>query len=411
LGKNASSDDLLDSSGVNIQDTCPVFNKCYISFFAIVCALTIANLYYMQPLLATVAQSFAVSEGEVGFLTVLTQAGYACGLLLIAPLGDRYNQRNIVLGLLIAVTLSLSSVALAPALSAVAIASFFVGLTTIIPQVIIPYITRLTPRHIRGRVVGAMMSALAVGILVSRTVSGVIAAHYSWQHMYWLAAGCMLLLAIFMFFYLPSDYTQKESLNYHALIRSLWKLIRIEPILREASLFGALMFAAFNAFWVTLSIFFVTSPYHFGSEIVGSLGLAGIFGAIAAPLVGRFADYHNPRYVTGLAIVIALLSSVCLWLVNWSLLLFILGVILLEFGVQACQVSNQSRIHKLSSVARSRCNTVYMIIYFVGGAFGSLLGTCGWSIAKWNGVCIIIASLLLLALCWYYVSSKKKRPS
>ncbi|GCE15681.1 MFS transporter [Tengunoibacter tsumagoiensis] len=404
---NIFSDNFLNKSDTSNPTIQPILNKRHISFLAVACALTISNLYYMQPLLATIAQDFGVSEEKIGFLSVLTQIGYACGLLLIAPLGDKYNQRNIVLFLLVAVTLSLSSVALAPTLDIVAVASFFVGFTTVIPQIIIPYTTRLTKENIRGKVVGVMLSALAIGILLSRTISGIIASIYSWKIMYWIAASSMLLLGVFVFFLLPSDRAPKDTPSYPALIASLWETVQTESILREACLFGALMFAAFNSFWVTLSIYLLTSSYHYSSEITGLFGLTGIFGAIAAPSIGRFADRYNPRYITGLAIIISLISLVLLWLMNWSLLSFIFGIILLELGIQACQVSNQSRIHKLSQSKRSRYNTIYMFTYFIGGAAGSLLGTYGWRVAKWNGVCMIIASLLLLALVWYWISSKK----
>ncbi|HTI14273.1 MAG TPA: MFS transporter [Dictyobacter sp.] len=376
---------------------------------AIACGLSVANLYYVQPILANMAQGFSVSVGQIGFVNTIGQIGYACGLLFIVPLGDRYNQRSLIVFMLGAVTVALAFMALAPTVSILGIASLLVGLTTVVPQLIIPYAAHLAPAEKRGNVVGTVMSGLLIGILLARTVSGIIAAAWGWRAMYWIAAVVMVLLAIVLRFLLPNDTVEKKGMSYPQLMQSLWHLWREEPVLREGSAFGALAFAAFSAFWAMLSFFLATPPYHFGSEVAGLFGLVGVAGALAASFVGRFADRRDARYANGIALAIVLVSFVLMWIGGQFLAGLIVGVILLDLGTQANQVANQARVYSLRPEARSRLNTVYMTIYFVGGSIGSLAGTYGWSIAKWNGVSFVSCAFLVIGLIFYFANAPRMK--
>ncbi|GCE25359.1 permease [Dictyobacter alpinus] len=382
-------------------------DKRLVLIMAIACALSVANLYYIQPLLAVMGQEFSVSANQMGFIATMGQVGYACGLLFIIPLGDKYNQRTLIVGMLAAVTLALVFMAAAPSIMLVTVASFLVGVTTVVPQLIIPYAASLASAKERGRVVGTVMSGLLIGILLARTISGLIAAQLGWRAMYWIAAAIMVLLAILMRFLLPQDHEQKGDMSYPRLMQSLWGLVREEPVLREVMLFGAMAFAAFSAFWVSLSFFLATPPYHFGSEVAGLFGLVGVAGALAASFVGRFADRRDPRVANGLALLIVLLSFVFMWFTGQWLFGLIIGTILLDLGTQANQISSQTRIYSMRPEARNRLNTVYMFVYFVGGSLGSLLGTLGWSLAGWNGVCAVASLMLVIALGFYALNTHK----
>lgn len=384
-------------------------DKRLVFIMAVACALAVANLYYIQPMLAAMAQEFSVSVSQIGFVATMGQVGYAVGLLLIIPLGDKYNQRKLIVGMLVAVTIALVAMAASPSVLIVTIASFLVGLTTVVPQLIIPYAANLAPQNVRGQVIGTVMSGLLIGILLARTLSGFVAASLGWRAMYWIAAVIMILLAFLLRLLLPNDHSQKGTMSYPQLLRSLWELMRNEPVLREVSVFGALAFGAFSAFWVTLSFFLETPPYHFGSEVAGLFGLVGMAGALAATVVGKIADRRDPRFANGITLVIALVSFVLMWIAGQWLWGLIIGTVLLDLGTQGNQVTSQSRIYSLGSGARNRLNTVYMFCYFVGGSLGSLLATIGWGIDKWNGVSIVACAFIVIALAVFVLNSKNMR--
>jgi predicted MFS family arabinose efflux permease len=309
--------------------------------------------------------------------------------------------------MLLAVALALVGTALAPTFPLLGLASLAVGVTTIAPQLLIPFAATLAAPYERGRIVGTVMSGLLIGILLARTFSGYISAHLGWQAVYWIAAGLMLVLAVTLRFALPMDRPVSE-MGYLRLLKSLGQLIRSEAVLRETSVLGALVFGAFSAFWVALSFFLEGAPYHYGSDITGLFGLVGVAGALTANIVGKMADRIPARRITGVVIVAVLCSFLLMWLAGQWLWCLIIGVILLDFGMQGTQVSNQTRVYSLNPAARSRLNTVYMVSYFVGGSLGSMLGSYGWSIAGWNGVCVVGCTLLLLALGIYGVKSVRR---
>jgi predicted MFS family arabinose efflux permease len=385
----------------------PGIDQRMVWILAVASAMAVANLYYIQPLLADIGRSFAVSESAVGFIATLTQLGYAAGLLLIVPLGDVFDRRMLVMLTLFAVTVSLIVMAVAPSMPILAIASFAVGLTTVAPQIIVPFAASLAAPKERGRVVGNVMSGLLIGVLLARTVSGFVGAHLGWRTMYWIAAAMMFVLAPVLRLMLPKEQPRK-SISYPQLLKSLGGLIRSEPVLRETSVFGGLVFGAFSVFWVTLVFFLGTPPYHYGSDVAGLFGLVGIAGAIAATYVGKLADRIDARMITGVMIALTLLAFVLFWLVGQWLWGLIIGVILLDFGMQGTHISNQTRIFRLRPEARSRLNTVYMVSYFIGGSLGSMLGAYSWSIARWAGVCTVGTLMLVTALVVYVLRGRRR---
>jgi predicted MFS family arabinose efflux permease len=408
-------DKLIDVAGTTdrAEDIVPYkpthLAKSLVLIMSIACGSAAANLYYIQPLLAGMAHDFHVSASQIGTIATLGQIGYTIGLLLIVPLGDKLNQRTLIVTTTVAVTISLAIMAFAPTLALLGVASLLVGIATVAPQLIVPYAASLAPEQSRGRVVGSVMSGLLIGILVARTLSGFVGETLGWRIMYWIAAGLMILLAVILRVFLPNDPTTKGTMSYPRLLRSLWDVLRDEPVLHEVCIFGSLTFATFSTFWVTLSFLLETPPYHFGSEVAGLFGLIGVAGAAAASVVGKMADQRDPRFANGISMGMTLFSFVLMWLVGQWLIGLIIGVILLDLGVQANHISNQARIYSLKPETRNRLNTVYMVTYFVGGSLGSFSGTLGWSLAGWNGVCVAGCSQMALALACYVFSGSRKR--
>ena len=375
---------------------------------AIASGAAAANLYYNQPLLAIVAQSFQTSEHSVGLIPMLTQIGYAIGIFLLVPLGDLVERRRLILTMLVATAFALGVAALAPNFTWLVGASLAIGMTTIVAQLIVPFAANLASPQARGKVVGMVMSGLLIGVLLARTVSGFVGANFGWRSMYWIASLLMILLALALSKLLPKSQPTLR-VPYLKLMQSLFELIR-QPVLQEASLAGAMSFGAFSAFWSTLVFLLAQPPYHYGSEAAGLFGLVGVVGAAAAPLVGKLADRRSPKLTVALGLTITTISFLVFWWQGHQLVGLIFGVILLDLGVQTTMVSNQARIYSLPPEAHSRLNALYIMFYFLGGALGSFLGAYGWSRWQWNGVCAVSLLMLAIAFTTFFKRSRPKLP-
>jgi len=361
---------------------------------AITSGAAAANLYYNQPLLAIIAQDLHASAPEVGFIPMCTQIGYAVGIFLLVPLGDLRERRRLILTMLAITSIALAIAAVSPGIIWLLIASLAIGITTITAQLIVPFASQMAKPQERGKIVGVIMSGLLIGILLARTISGFVGANLGWRAMYWLASGLMVVLAIVLSRLLPRSQPSLR-ISYLSLMRSLFKLMQ-QPILRQATLAGAMSFGAFSAFWSTLVFLLAQPPYHYGSEVAGLFGLVGVVGAAAAPLVGRLADKGSPKLTVGLGLAITTTSFGIFWWQGHQLVWLIVGVILLDLGVQTTMVSNQARIYSLPPETHSRLNAIYITFYFIGGALGSYLGAYGWSHWQWHGVCAF--ALVMLAI-------------
>lgn len=375
----------------------PVLNNLLIMVMAIACGLTVANLYYIQPLLADIAKTFNVNETSVGFAAMLTQIGYAVGMIFILPLGDIKEKRNLITIMLLFSIFSLTSMFFSHNIFMAIISSFAIGFTSIIPQLIIPLAAQLSNPKERGKIIGTVMSGLLIGILVSRTFSGILGGYLGWRIVYIIATIMMIILMIALRKLIPVS-KPISNIKYTELLKSMFHLIKKEPVLREASINGAMIFAAFSAFWTSLTFLLGSSNYNMGPQAVGLFGLVGVSGALAAPLVGKTADKKGPRFVIGICLVVIIISYIFFLLFGFKVWGLILGVILLDLGVQSGNVSNQTRVHSLNEEMRNRLNTVYMVSFFLGGAFGSFLGSYSYSHFGWYGVCIFGIATQIIAV-------------
>jgi predicted MFS family arabinose efflux permease len=364
---------------------------------AVAGAVTVANLYYNQPLLGDIGRTLGADGSALGLVPTLTQVGYAVGMLFLVPLGDSLERRKVILLLCGCVGVALVAAGLAPSLNVLVAASFAIGVTTVVPQMIIPFAAQRAAPSERGRVVGMVMSGLLIGILLSRTAAGFVGTHLGWRTLFFMAAGLMVVTGVVLRFTLPAA-PPVAVMPYPQLMRSLIHLARTEPVLRLHALLGGLTFGAFSAFWATLALYLRSLPGHYDAQVAGLFGVVGVAGALIAPLVGRFADRGAGRRINALAIAVLLASFGVLWLWGHSLWGIALGVVLLDLGAQANQIANQARVYSLRPDARSRLNTLYMVTYFVGGAAGAWAGMTAWTRAGWPGVCAVGAAMSLTAL-------------
>jgi predicted MFS family arabinose efflux permease len=355
----------------------------------------VANLYYNQPMLGLMAHSFAAG-GEISLITLCAQLGYAAGLVLLVPLGDRMDRRTLILGQTALLALAMVLCALAPNLWLEATGALIAGIGATIAQHVVPFAADLARPEDRGRTVGTVMSGLLAGILVARTLSGAVGGAFGWRAMFWLAAVLALLLAALLAAVLPHS-APKTRLSYAALLASLGDLIRAHPLLRRATLIQACLFGGFSVFWSTLALLLERPPYHLGSAAAGLFGLVGLVGVGAASLAGRVADRRGPGPLVGVGAACVLAAFVVFGLLP-SLAGLIGGVILLDLGVQMALVSNQARIYALGEATRSRINTVFITGLFLGGAAGSGLASLAWEQGGWPAVSGLGAALGLAAL-------------
>jgi predicted MFS family arabinose efflux permease len=368
----------------------------------------VANIYYIQPLLATIAATFRISVTQVGTVAMLTQLGTALGMLFFVPLGDTKERRKLTVGLLIAESACLAAMASARSFAWLALASLGIGIMAAAVHVIVPFAAHMASPARRGATIGTILGGLLFGILLARTFSGLLGTWFGWRAIYWLASVLMLLLAMLIRAGLPKSQPELQ-LTWPELIRSTLVLVRDQPILREAATLGAIFFCAFSAFWTTLVFFLGTPPYHYGSGVAGLFGLVGAAGAVCAPFIGRLADRYGARRNVLFSLLVTLFSFVVLYAFGKHMSGLIAGVALLDVGVQSGHVSNQTRIYSLLPESRSRMNMVYMVCYFMAGALGSYAGSVLWQRFGWAGVCGLGCGLLLAGCAIYSSGGLKNR--
>lgn len=359
-----------------------------LGLLAVAAGATVANIYYCQPLLGAIATAFHVGPQTATGVATATQLGYAAGLLLIVPLADSLERKRLITVCTALSALVLFGVAQSPSVPFLIVTGFLVGMVSMTPQLSVTYAAGLATPERRGHTVGIVMSGLLIGILLSRTVSGLVSASHGWRAVYFLAGGTMLALAALLARVLPQQQPARR-VPYRELLGSFWPLWRDEPVLRRHALIGALGFAAFSAFWTTLAFHLAALPAHFGSRTAGLFGLVGAAGALAAALAGRLADRLGARLLNGSALGLIVLSFVIMGFAGGSLAVLAVGVVLMDAGVQGSHISNQTRVYALSAEKRNRLNAVYMVSYFLGGAAGSALGSQAWARFGWIGVCAL----------------------
>lgn len=368
--------------------------------------LVVANIYYNQPLLADIAHTFKITDKKAQQVSLFTQIGYATGLLFIIPLADMLKRKRLILIDFALVIISLLISAVAPSVLVLTVAGFLVGLSSVIPQLLIPMAAHLAKTEERGKKIGFVMSGLLIGILLSRTLSGFIGEHFGWRTMYYIATGLMVAMWLMIFFFLPEVEPDYKG-NYKNLMKSLIHLVKTQPKLRMAAFRGALCFAGFSAFWTTLVFLLKQPQFNEGSSVVGLFGLIGAFGALAAGLMGRLSDKMDSYKLSGYTLLLVFVSFIIFYFSSHSLIGLVIGVIVLDMGVQATHISNQSIIFALIPEARNRLNTVYMVSYFIGGASGTFLASQVWKSYQWTGVCAIGALLAAIALAAHLTNYKK----
>ena len=370
-----------------------------IAIFAVACGLAVGNIYYAQPLLEAIGAGFSVGHAQAAFVVTVTQIGYAFGLLALVPLGDLVENRRLILTILVGTVVSLVCAGVAPNFACFLAASLAIGVSSVVAQVLVPLAANLAPAAERGRVVGQVMSGLILGILFARALAGFISGVAGWRAVYLVSAVMLTLTLVVLARALPVRRPAYPD-GYLALMRSLVTIFRREPVLRRRVVYQSAMFGLFSAFWTTITFHLSAAPFHLSTTWIGAFALVGAAGALVAPLAGRLGDGGYGRWVSGAAFCIAAFGF-ALALVPDRLWTLALAAVAIDVAVQASLVSGQQAIYALDPAARGRLNTLYIGLFFFGGAAGSWLGSVAYERAGWSGVVALGVALPLAALLYW----------
>lgn len=370
-----------------------------IALFAVASGLCVANVYYAQPLLDALAQSFAISQAAVGGVVTATQVGSALALLLLVPLGDLVERRRLLLVQLLVLVGALAAVALAQSAAVLLAGMLATGLLgTAMTQGLIASAASIANEQERGRVVGAAQCGVFIGLLLARVFAGIISDLAGWRAVYGVSASLMLVLLLLLWRRLPVMRSAMISVSWLRLMASMLGLLRTDRVLQIRGVLALLMFAAFNIFWSAMVLPLSTAPFGFSHTVIGLFALAGVAGALVAAKAGREADRGNAQRTSLLALLLLLLAWWPLSQLQHSLALFILGIVLLDLGGQALHVTNQSLILRTHASQHGRLVALYMLFYALGSGLGAMATTAIYAVFGWQGVCLLGAAVTLLAL-------------
>ena len=362
---------------------------------AIVAGISVANLYYNQPLLNMIRHDLGVSEFKTNLIAMVTQIGYALGLLFIIPLGDLYQRKKIIVTNFAILIVSLLTIALAPNIHIILIASFLTGICSVIPQIFVPIASQFSKPENKGRNVGIVVSGLLTGILASRVVSGIVGEYMGWRFIYFIAAGLMIVCLLIIIRILP-DLPSNYQGSYAGLMKSLFSIVKKYPQLRIASLRAGFSFGSFLAMWSCLAFKMEQAPFFAGNNIIGMLGLCGIAGALTASSIGRFINTVGVKRLTYIGCSLIISAWIVLYAGQYSYAGIIAGILLIDIGMQCIQLSNQTSAFALCPQASNRINTIFMTTYFIGGSTGTFLAGTFWQWFGWTGV---VGTGILLTSC------------
>lgn len=363
---------------------------------AFACGLTVANLYYCQPLLEEIARAFHVGQGSASLVVTLTQLGYGIGLLFLVPLGDLRENRALVTRLLLGTAVALALAAASPTFGAFLAFSVLIGITSVIVQVLVPLAAHLAPEGQQGAFVGKVMSGLLLGILLARSASSAIAEVFGWRAIYVISAVLMIGLSLMLRRMLPRYEPDAVGKTYRGMVASVVELVRREPVLRRRAFNQAMMFGAFTAYWTAIA-YELIDEHGFSQGQIALFALVGAGGAAAAPIAGRVADRGHGDWASAVMLLVGSGAFLLARFEHHSVLALAVAAVLLDFAVQSHQVMGQHVIYGLRPTARARINTVYMTTIFVGGTIASLFTGIVHGHAGWVGVCWLGFALPLLA--------------
>lgn len=392
-----------DAPTINQQSS---MSRAITLLFATACGMSVANIYFAQPLLDQLSNEFTIDHSIIGVVITITQIFYGLGLLLLVPLGDLLNQRRLIIGQMLLSITALVIVGTASYSAVLFTGMALVGLLAVVTQTLVAFAATMASPTERGRVVGIVTSGIVIGILLARTFAGLLTDLAGWRSVYLVSATLMFLMVCIFLKVLPKVEREVKALSYFQLIKSVFMLFIQERTLRIRSVLAMLIFADFSILWTPLVLPLSAPPLTLSHSVIGAFGLIGVAGALAAAQAGKFADRGYGQKTTGIALVLLLISWLFINYLEKSVFALVVGIILLDLAVQAIHVTNQTMILPLRAEARSRLTAGYMVFYSIGSAGGSIASTQTYAHFGWEGVCLLGASISTIALIFWVMTRR-----
>lgn len=378
-----------------------------VALLAIMAGVSVANLYYCQPLLNLIREDIGLTEFQVNLMPVFTQIGYALGLLFIIPMGDLYNRRSTILVCFGVLFFSLLTIASSNNVMTLLVASFITGVFSVAPQIFIPFVSQFSRKDEKERKVGLILSGLLIGILGSRVASGYVGDIWGWRTMYGIAAGLIAISAVIVMKTFP--YVEPTfNGRFIKLMSSIFRLLKENPKAITYSVRSGLIFGSLLGMWACMAFRIKEAPFFQGSDVVGLLGLCGIAGALTASNAGKYITRYGVERVNACGVSFVLLAWIIMGLFQNYYVGIIAGVIVIDIGMQCVQLSNQSATMKLCPQASSRMNTIYMVTYFIGGSFGTFLAGTMWVEFGWYGTVFAGLSMVVASILFTLIRKESK---
>ncbi|GEM81290.1 MFS transporter [Vibrio superstes] len=370
---------------------------------------TAANLYYNQPILPQMGAELGLTQDQLGSIPAATQIGYAAALLFLSPLGDTMPRKRLIAILSVVLVMSSLLAFSASSLLALIAACFAIGLSANITQQLIPFAASLSTPELKGKVIGTLMTGLTIGILLSRTLSGYVGEQFGWRAVFIMSAAIAMIFGVLLYTLLPTN-KPTSTMPYPKLVASMATLFKKHSVLRQSALTGSLWFASFNALWATLALHVHEAPFNYNAQQAGLFGVIALAGVIGAKVSGSLVSRVGSRNMVNIALVFIASGFAVSGMFGDSLIGLIIGIILVDLGVFSAQVSNQVRVFSIDPAAQSRINGIYMLGYYLGGAFGSFAGVMVFEQYGWQGVAVFSSAMVVGSLMANnLVSSKLKR--
>lgn len=378
-----------------------------IMLMAMMAGLTVANLYYNQPLLEMIRCDLQTTSSLANLIAVITQVGYALGLLFIIPMGDLFSRRKIIVVCMVVAALMTTTIGMTDNIYIIWGASLFMGACSIVPQLFIPIAGQFSKPENKSRNMGYVLSGLLIGILAARVMSGMIGEWFGWRMMYYIAGIVMIMCLILTLWMMPLM-QQNFTGTYARLMKSVVRIFVNHPRIRLNAIRAAFGFGSMLAFWACLAFHLADEPFHTGSDVVGYLGICGVTGAMVASGIGKYIPRFGVKCFSIVGAFIQIVAWLTAWLLGDTYIGLILTVILIDIGLQCLQLSNQSACIQAVPEASNRANTIFMTTYFIGGSLGTFLAGQGWHVAGWHGVCFVGITFAVISLC---ISIKASSPN
>lgn len=381
---------------------------------ATACGVAVGNVYFPQAVTPLVAEGLRITPDRAALVVTAAQIGYACGIFLLVPLGDRIPYRPLITTLFMITGLGLATAGFAPSFGPLFAAGVAVGVATVIAPIIGPMVAGMVAPSRRGAASGTMLAGSIGGMLLARTFGGSLGEWLNWRVPYLVAAGLAFVMAVTLWRALPPT-TPHTSQSYPNLLLEPLRLLRNEPELRRSCWYQAMIFGAFSAVWGSVALFLTGPSYGYGAQAVGLLALVNVATMLATPIAGRIVDRRGSDPVNLVCMLAVIVAAVVLafGVVGGvaGLVALVVGTLVLDVAMQCGMVANAIRMYALSDTHRGRLNTAYMTCAYVGGAVGSWLGVQAYIRFGWRGVCGLVGLMAIAALARHVVAIRRGSPA